>query len=143
MYNAKTLIRDTLVNNATIKGYFAATLTGSCNVNMADLQWSATYPQVIVQWVGGATTPGMNADDARIYLTIESQGSGSTLSAYKEIGKFRSTILSLIDDTNLSGTATIYHLRKTNELEGYDEDTKVYYSRIGFDCITKQSSNTP
>lgn len=142
MYNAKTLIRDTLVNDATIKTYFSAAATGSCRVNMADIEWSATYPQVLIQWVGGATTPGMSADEARVYITIESQGSGST-SAYKQLGQFRSTILGLIDDKNLSGTATIYQIRKTNELEGYDEDTHVYYQRLGFDCFVKQSSSIP
>jgi hypothetical protein len=142
MYNAKTLIRDTLVDNATIKGYFSAAATGSCHVTMEHIQVSAVYPQITIGWIGGQTTPGMDADEAFVYLTVTTLGSGS-LHPFKELGKFRSTIISLLDDTNLSATATIYHMRKENEFEMYDDDTKVYGLKMGFLLKTKQSSTIP
>ena len=142
MYNYKTLIRDALVNNATVKTIFAAAATGSCRVNMENLRASASYPQILIGFGGGETTPGMDADETRIYLTCESKGSGS-LHPYKENGKMRSAILNVIDDTNLSATSVCYHIRKFSEAEGYDGDKKVYWLRLGFTAIYKQNTSIP
>jgi len=141
-YNYKTLIRDALVNNATIKSIFAATASGSCRVNMENLRASATYPQVLIGWAAGETTPNMDSDKGRIYLTIESQGSGS-LHPYKEIGKFRSAILNIIDDTNLSATSVCLHLRKFSEFEGYDGLKKLYWLRLGLSGEFVHNSSLP
>ena len=141
MFTYKTLVRDKLVDNAGIKTVFGAAATGSCNIRMEFLNASATYPQVVIGYGGGETTPNMDADESRIYLTIEARGSGS-VHAYKEIGKMRSAILAVIDDTSLvSTTAVAYHCRKFSEVEGYSEDEKVYWARIGFSVNFKQNSN--
>lgn len=141
MFSYKTLIRDKLVDNATIKDIFGAAATGSCNIRMEFINASATYPQIIIGYGGGQTTPNMDADESRIYLTCESRGSGS-IHAYQELGKIRSAILSIIDDTSLqSNTAVAYHCRKFSEVEGYSEEEKVYWNRIGFQCNFKENFN--
>jgi len=143
LYTYKTLIRDKLVDNATIKTLFAAAATGSCRVNMENLVASAGYPQVIMSYGGGETTPNMDADEVNIFLTVETRGSGA-IHAHKEIGKFRSAILSIIDDTSLqSTTAVCYHFRKFSEVEGFDEDKKVWWLRAGFNGEFLQNSTWP
>lgn len=135
------MIRDKLVDNATVKGIFGAGATGSCNIRMEFINASASYPQVVIGYGGGQTTPNMDADESRIYLTIECKGSGS-IHAYQEIGKIRSAILDVIDDTSIqSNTAVAYHCRKFSEVEGYSEDEKVYWERLGFQVWYKQQTN--
>ena len=141
-YTYKTLIRDKLVNNATVKGLFSATLTGSCRVNMADLTVSAAYPQIIISYGGGMTVSNMDADSSQLYLTVECKGTGTT-HAYKELGLFRSAILSVIDDTSIASTAVCHLLRKFSEYEGFDEEKKVYWLRIGFTGDFVQNTNYP
>lgn len=147
MYNYKTLIRDSLIKRAGIKGLFGATNSGSCRVNMESLRLTAVYPQILIGWGGGQTTPGMDADEGRVYLTTEctstAEAGGTGIHAYKQLGKFRSEILTAIDDMSLSSTATIYHIRKFSEIEGFDEAKKIYWHRIGFDIYAKQNFNVP
>ncbi len=151
LYNYKTLIRDVLVDDATIKTYFEAALTGSCRVNMENLRASAAYPQILIGYGGGQTTPGMDTDEVNMYLTIECRGSsvGTSLHALKEIGWFRGAILSLLDDTAIgfSGgggtTAVCYHFRKFSEFEGYKDQENVHWLRIGFDAHYKQTTSYP
>ena len=139
-YTYKTLVRDKLVDNAGVKGLFGATATGSCRINMEFLNASATYPQVLIGYGGGETTQNMDADECRIFLTIETKGTGTT-SPYKELGKFRSAILAVIDDTSLqSNTAVAYHFRKFSEVEAYSEDKKLHWLRLGFDGRFAQNS---
>ena len=140
-YTYKTLVRDKLVDNATVKGLFGASATGSCRVNMEFLNVSATYPQVLIGYGGGETTQNMDADEVRIFLTIETKGTGTT-TPYKELGKFRSAILAVIDDTSLqSDTAVAYHFRKFSEVEAYSADKKLHWLRIGFDGKFLQNSS--
>ncbi len=145
MYINKTLIRDLLVDDATVQGLFHAsvgTLTASCHVNMEDMFASASYPQVLIGYGAGETTPGMDADQARIYLTIECMGSGST-TPYKQLGYFRSSIIRLIDDQPLSATAVFYHCRKFSEIEGYDDLRKVHWLRLAFNAEARQNTTKP
>lgn len=143
MFVFKTLIRDKLVDNAGIKTLFNAGATGSCFVNMAELQVSAHYPQILIDYVGGATIGGMGGEEGRLYLRIETKGSG-TEHPIKNLGNFRRNILSVLDDTNHSATAVVYHLRKTNESgDKFDFDSKCYYNTIGFNVLVKQNFNLP
>ena len=142
MYTYKTLIRDNLVDDATIKTLFSAATTGSTRVNMEHLFLTASYPQILIGYLAGETRGNLDADDARIFLTVEAKGSGS-LVPYKELGKFRSAIISAIDDKSLSATAVIYLCQKFSEVEGYAEDKKVYWLRIGFNIEAKQQTNLP
>lgn len=141
MFSYKTLIRDKLVDNATVKALFSATLTGSCRVNMDQLFVSASYPQVLIGYAGGETNMNLDGDECNIYLKVECRGTGTT-HPLQEVGKFRSAILGVIDDTALSTTtACCVLLRKFSEVEGYDEAKKVYWLRIGFDGWFRQNFN--
>ena len=141
MFTYKTLVIDKLKDNATVKTLFGAAATGSCAIKMENLVASASYPQVLVGWGGGRTTPNMDADEGNIYLTIECKGTGS-MHAHQEIGKFRSAILNIVDDTAISGnTAVFYQMRKQMEQGGYDEKEKVYWHRLGFTVFAKQNFN--
>ena len=143
MYTYKTLIRDKLVDNATIKSLFSAAATGSTRVNMEFLDVSASYPQVILSYGGGITTSNMDSDESNIFLTVESRTSGST-HAHKELGKFRSAILAVIDDTSLqSNTGVAFFVKKFSEVEGFSEDEKVHWLRMGFACHFKQNTSFP
>jgi len=142
MYTYKTLVRDNLVDKAGFKTLFAAAATGSCRCNMEHLRTSAVYPQVLIGYGGGETHAGLDAEEGRIYLTIECQGTGTT-HAHKEIGKFRSEILTAINDMELRSTAVCYHIKKFSEVEGYDDQKKMYWSRLGFDCEFKENFNRP
>ena len=141
-YTYKTLVRDKLVDNAGIKTLFSATSTGSCRVNMEFLNVSAIYPQILIGYDGGETRGNLDADEGRITLTIEVKGTGST-HAYKELGNFRSAIINVVDDKPLSGTAVCYLFKKFSELEGFDEDKKVWSLRMGFNAEYKQQTNLP
>jgi hypothetical protein len=145
MYTYKTLIRDKLVDNSTIKSLFGAAATGSCRVNMAYLNVSATYPQIIMEYVGGESRLALDADESLLDLTIEAKGSGaSNLHAHKEIGKFRSAILAVIDDTSLqSNTAVAYSIRKIGETELYDENKRLHGFRMSFLCNFNQNTSFP
>ena len=143
MFVFKTLIRDTLVNNATIKGLFNATATGSCMVRMAELQVSATYPQILIEYIGGPTIANMDGERGRLYLRVESKGSG-TEHPLKNLGYFRGAILNVLDDVTLSGTSVCYLLMKTNETgERFDDEQKCYFNTIGFDVFLKQDFTKP
>jgi len=143
MFNFTSLIRESLANNATIKGLFNAALTGSCRVTLSELALSGAYPQILLDYVGGQTIPGMDGEQGRLYIRVESQGSGSE-HAIKNLGWFKSAILNVLDENNLSATATIYHLRKTNETGcRYDEDNKCYFNTLMFDTWVKQNHNIP
>ena len=138
-YTYKTLVRDKLVDNATVKGLFSAGATGSCRINMEDLIVSAGYPQVLIGWVGGETISNMDTDEGRLYLTIEARGTGST-HAHRELGLLRSAILNVIDDTALqSNTGVCYLMRKFSEFEGYDDKEKVWWMRLGFSTTYRQN----
>jgi len=143
--NAKTLIRDTLVDDATIQGLFGAAganATASCRVNMEYLRASANYPQILIGWGGGATVPGMDADEGQMYLTIECKGTGTT-HALEEIGLFRSEVLSGLDDKTLSATNVCYWIRKFSEIEGFDDSKKVWWLRMGFNTIWEHDTSKP
>ena len=143
MYTYKTLVRDKLVENTAIQSLFNAATTGSCRVNMENLYVTASYPQILIGYDGGETTPNMDADTGRITLTVESQ-EGSGLHSHKELGQFRSAIMDVIDDTSLqSNTAVCYHLRKFSETTGFDEDKKVYWLRLSFEGQFKQNFSFP
>ena len=143
MFILKTLIRDKLVDNATIKALFNAAATGSCVVNMHELDVSASYPNISIDYVGGATQTNMGGEEGRLYLRVESQGSGSE-HAIKNLGYFRSAILNILDDKSHSATATIYHIRKTNETgERIAEDKNCYYNIISFNVWNKQDFTKP
>ncbi len=142
MYNYKTLIRNNLVDDATVKGLFNAGATGSTRVNMENLYLTAAYPQILVGWNAGETRSNLDADAGQIFLTVECKGSGS-LTPYKELGKFRSAILNVIDDTPLSATAVCYMCRKFSEVEGYSEDKRVHWLRLGFSTEMRQNFSNP
>ena len=141
-YTYKTLIRDSLVDNATIKGLFGAAGTGSCRVNMENLEVSASYPQILIGWAGGQTRSNMDANNGRIFLTIEARGTGTT-HAFKELGKFRAAIISAIDDKSLTGTAACYHIHKFSDFEGFDSDRKVNWLKMGFNGEWRQNTSLP
>jgi len=143
MYTYKTLVRDLLVDNATIKGLFSAAATGSCRVNMANLNVTAAYPQIIINYLGGESVSNMDADDSRMDLVIEAKGSG-TLHAHRELGSFRSAILAVIDDTSLqSNTAVAYHCRKYSEFESFDEAKRLHWLRMSFGLQYRQNTSLP
>jgi hypothetical protein len=84
----------------------------------------------------------MDADSAQIYLTVEARGTGTT-HGHKELGKFRSEILTAIDDMSLSATAVCYHLRKFAEFQGYDEIKRIHWLRLTFQGEFKQDFSKP
>ena len=144
MFVFKTLIRDKLVDNANIKTLFNAAATGSCAVRMAELQVSAVYPQVTIDYVGGATIGGMAGEEGRLYLRIETKGGTGSEHGIKNLGQFRRNILSILDDTNHSATAVVYHCRKTNESgDRFDDINKCYYNTLGFDIWLKVNTTVP
>ena len=141
MFSYKTLVRDKLIADATVKGLFSAAASGSCRINMENLVLSAAYPQILIGWGGGQTTPNMDGDEGVLNITIECRGTGS-VHGHQEVGKFRSAILNVIDDTSISNsTAVCYHIRKISEEDGYDEEEKVYWSRMNFTTWYKQNFN--
>jgi hypothetical protein len=143
-YILKTLVRDTLVDNADIKKFFDATLTGSCRVNMADLQVPAGYPQILIRDVGGPTQPGLGTEHGMLFLRIEvgkvETGTIHPIITYDEI---RASVLNLIDDKTLSATASCFWIHKGSETEGFDDETKVYFKDMAFDYVLKQDFTKP
>lgn len=141
-YNYKTLIRDNLVDDATIQGLFSAGTTASTHVHMENLFRTGVFPQILIGWNAGETRSNLDADAGQIFLTVECKGSGS-LTPYKEVGNFRSAILSAIDDQSLSATSVCYLCRKFSEIEGYSIDRKVHWLRMGFSFEGRQNTSLP
>ena len=116
---------------------------------MENLVVSAGYPQIIMSYGAGETMPNMDVDEVNMFLTTECRGTATIGHAHKEIGKFRSAILNVVDDTGFFGisnttkTAVCHHFKKFSEVEGFDEDKKVWWLRMGFDGNFVQQSTYP
>jgi len=142
MFTYKTLVRDTLVDSAGIKTLFGAAATGSCRVNMEDIRASAVYPQVLIGYSARASVTQMGADEGTVTLTIESKTSGTT-HAHKEIGNFRSAILTVLDETSFASTAVCYYCKKVSEVESFNDDKNVYSLILDFDTQFKRNVSVP
>jgi len=72
----KAVVRNRLVNDATIRGFMSATTTASAHVYPVHMEVTASVPQIIYSESLGATDPGMSATNGSITFMVESQSSG-------------------------------------------------------------------
>lgn len=128
----KRPIRDIFVNDATMRGFFSATLTSSARVFPVFMELTGKYPQVVYSEMPGATDPGMSGTNGILTLSIETQATGG-VNPHIAQENILERIDQLIDDQVLTGVAIsgtgvyVYHCIRAGGTEiSYDEKRKVY-----------------
>lgn len=139
----KRVVRDVLVDDATIRGFFSGvstTATASLFVTPVFMELTGRYPRITYSETPGNTLPGMSSTTNIITLSIETQATGgANPHVLQELVMER--IDQLFDDTNLtgvgiSGTAsyTFLSLRSGGTEISYDAQRKTYQRFLIYDC---------
>jgi len=130
--SVKRAIRDILVNDSTIQGFFSATLTSSARVFPVYMELSGNYPQIIYSETPGRTDPGMSGSNGTMTFMIETQATGG-INPHVTQENILERIDQLIDDKSLTGVAisgtavNIYLMLREGGTEiSYNEARKVY-----------------
>ena len=134
----KRPIRDILVNDSTMRGFFNATLTSSARVFPVYMELSGRYPQVIYSETPGRTDPGMSGTNGILTLSIETQATGG-VNPHIAQENILERIDQLIDDLPLTGVAisgtavNIYLMLREGGTEiNYIDSRKVYQRFITY-----------
>lgn len=130
--SVKRTVRDILVDDATMRGFFGATLTSSARVFPVYMELSGRYPQVIYSETPGRTDPGMSGTNGIMTFAIETQATGG-VNPHVTQENILERIDQLIDDKSLTGIAisgtavNIYLMLREGGTEiNYDVNRKVY-----------------
>lgn len=141
-FNFKTLIRNTLVDDATIRTELNASATGSASVfpyySQAVTGIYAGYPRITFQEICGPTLPGLDAERGILSLQIFVRASGTTSPVVK-IERIRDRLIAILDDTFISATAYTYLLLKQSEIEDYDSEERTHRKIMNFLYVLKQA----
>ena len=128
----KRPVRDVLVNDSTMRGFFAATLTSSARVFPVFMETTGKYPQVIYSEMPGPSDAGMSGSNGLLTLSIETQATGGANPHILQ-ENILERIDQLFDDqivtgVGISGTGVyVYHMIRNGGTEiSYDESRKVY-----------------
>lgn len=130
--SVKRPIRDRLVDDATMRSFFSATVTSSARVFPVFMETTGKYPQVIYSEIPGPTDPGMSGSNGILTIAIETQATGG-VNPHVLQENILERIDQLFDDQVVTGVAIsgtgvyIYHMIRNGGTEiSYDEGTKVY-----------------
>jgi len=128
----KRVVRDRLVNDATIRGFLNATNTGSATVVPVYMETTAKDAQIIYSEIPGSTDPGMSATNGIVTFMVETQATGSSHPHIKTENIFE-RINQLFDDqsvtgVSISGTSTYVFLmlREGGTDLSYNSERKTY-----------------
>ena len=135
------LVRDRLVNDATIRGFFtgvATTATASLFVGPVFMEQTAIYPRITYSESFGATDPGMSGSNGRITFSIETQATGG-VNPHSTLELINERVDQLFDDQlqtglAISGTSVYSYLMIRDGGPGtiYNENRKTYERFVDF-----------
>jgi hypothetical protein len=132
----KKLVRDRLVNDATMRGLLGATLTGSAPISPVYMERTAVDAQIIYAVSDAGTDPGMNSQNGTINFMIQVQATGGE-NPHIKYGEILNRISGLFDDqevigTGLTGTSvtSLLFLREGGPEVTYDVSRKFYTKSI-------------
>lgn len=128
----KTLIRDRLVNDSSLRTLLNATATGSATVYPSFMELSGIYPSVIYRITEAGSDPGMSGTNGFVSFNINVQATGSQ-NPHIRYANIQTRIEQLFDDQSVTGTdisgTSVYgylFLREGGLPVVYDQDRKVY-----------------
>lgn len=130
--SVKRLVRDRLVNDATIRGFFSAAATGSARVYPVFMETTGKYPQIVYSEIPGPTDPGMSASNGIVTLSIETQATGG-VNPHINQELILERMDQLFDDQAVTGLAisgtsvyTFLMLREGGTEISYSSERKTY-----------------
>ena len=136
--SVKRTVRDILVNDSTIQGFFSAGATGSCRVFPVYMELTGKYPQIVYSETPGRTDPGMSGSNGILTLSIETQATGG-INPHIPQENILERIDQLIDDKALTGVAisgtavNIYLMLREGGTEiSYNDQRKTYQRFITY-----------
>ena len=100
----KKLVRDRLVNDATMRGLLNATATGSATVMPSYIERTAVDPQIIYSLTDGPSDPGMNSQNGILTFNVQVQATAG-VNPHIKYGDIINRISGLFDDQSISGAA--------------------------------------
>ncbi len=100
----KKMVRDTLVDDATIQSLLGVTTTGSAAISPAFMERSGVQSQIIYQELDGIQDPGMDSENGLITFSVEVEAGGGQ-NPHLKYELIHDRIQELLDDTSVAGTS--------------------------------------
>lgn len=137
----KRLVRDRLVNDATIRAFFAgvaATNTASLYVTPVYMENTGRYPRIVYSETPGRTDPGMSGTNGLVTFSIETQATGG-VNPHATQENILERIDQLFDDQSVTGLAisgtavyTYLMLREGGTEAVFNSERKTYQKFTNF-----------
>lgn len=134
----KKLIRDRLVNDATMRGLLGVSTTGSAPVNPTFIEKTAIDSQIIYSLTDGPSDAGMNSQNGFLTFNIQVQSTGGA-NPHIKYGDIVNRISGLFDDQSLSGAAIsgtgvngLLFLREGGIEASYDPERKMFSKIVNY-----------
>lgn len=136
--SVKRLVRDRLVNDATMRAFFSATLTSSARVFPVFMELTGKYPQIIYSETPGNTDPGMSSTNGMVTFLVETQPTGG-VNPHITTENIVERIDQLFDDQSVTGLAisgtaayTFLMLKEGGTELNYIDQRKVYQKFVNY-----------
>ena len=100
----KRLVRDRLVNDASLRGLLGVTTTGSAPVSPVFMEMTSTYPRIIYSESYGPSEPGLSAVNGSVTFSVEVQATGG-VNPHTPVENIAERIDQLFDDQVVTGLA--------------------------------------
>lgn len=141
-FNFKELIRNTLVNDVTLRTELGATATGSANVAPFFTEVISgvfrSYPRITYREIGGGTLPGLDSERGILELRVLVKATGTTSPVVK-MERIRDRLIAILDDTFITGTAYTYLMLKESEIEDYEQEERIHFKIMNFAYTIEQA----
>ena len=100
----KRIVRDRLVNDASIRGFFTGvTTTSTARVYPVYMETTGSYPSITYSEIYGNTDPGLSATNGIITFGIFVQATGGS-NPHVQAEAISNRINQLFDDQSVTGT---------------------------------------
>lgn len=99
------MVRDTLVDDVSMRGFLNVTTTGSAPVAPSFAEESGTYPQVIYSLNDSFADPGMDSVNGLVTFSVQVQATGGSGNPHLVAEQIVERISGLFNDLPLSGTS--------------------------------------
>lgn len=134
----KKLVRDNLVDDATIRSLLNVATTGSAPVSPIFLEQSGVYPRITLSEIDGPTDPGMDVENGSLNFTVLAQATGG-VHPFITLGDIHKRIEEIFDDqalsgANISGTAigSLLFLREGGPETAFIPERKTYVKVVSY-----------
>lgn len=134
----KRVVRDRLVNDASLRSFLGVTTTGSAPVSPVFMEQTSTYPRIIYSETYGVTNPGLSATNGMVTFAIEVQATGG-VNPHATFENISERIDQLFDDQVVTGLAisgtAVYcplFLREGGPEAIWNNERKIYQKFINY-----------